>query len=151
MTIADQLRSLLSLVQPAHMPTAEELRAQLEPRARDVSTAGAWLVAPVWAYGVSGADDVFVELEPEGDIPGIRLWNDSRGWGAYAEISVRRGSLKDLEAVVGASREMPRRGPMFATAFADPTIAGHRVPITIQHQNGAIRIVTLQFDNLAKS
>jgi hypothetical protein len=150
MTIADQLHGLLSLVQPAHMPAVEELRAHLEPRARDVSTAGPCLVAPVWAYGVSGADDVFIELEPEGDITGIRLWNDSRGWGARAEISVRRGTLEDLEAVVGASREMPRRGPQFATAFADPTIAGHRVPITIQHQNGAIRSITLQFDNLAK-
>lgn len=133
------------------MPTAAELRAYLEPAARDVSTAGPWLVAPVWAYGVNGADDVFVELGSEADIPGIRLWNDSRGWGTYAEISVRRGTLKELEAVIGASREMPRRGPQFATAFADPTLAGHRVPITIQHQNGAIRSITLQFDNLAKS
>ena len=147
MTLAEHLQSLLALVRPTHMPAVQELRAQLEPRATDMSAAGPYLVTPVWAYGVGGAEDVFVELEPDGDVPGIRLWSDSRGWGSCAEISVRRGTLRDIEAVIGPSRELPRRGPQFATAFADPTIAGHRVPITIQHQNGAVRSITLRFDN----
>ena len=143
-TLGEHLRDLLALVTATHVPNADELRAHLEPRATDVSRAGPWLLAPVWAYSVGGADDAFVELDPDGDVPGIHVWNDSRGWGTYAEITVRRGTLRDIEAVVGPSREMPRRGPLFAIAFADPTIAGRRVPITIQHQNGAVRSVLVQ-------
>jgi hypothetical protein len=151
MMLTDHLRALLSLVQATHMPTADEIRAALETRARDISEAGPFLVAPVWAYAVGGAEDIFVELEPEGDVPGMRLWNDSRGWGSYAEISVRRGTLRDVHEVIGQTSDTPRRGPLFATAFGEPTVAGHRVPITIQHQDGAVRIVSLQFDNLTKS
>ncbi|MGZ3454055.1 MAG: hypothetical protein ACXVEF_30895 [Polyangiales bacterium] len=148
-TLAEQLRELLSLVQPQRVPDAEALLEGLRPRARSVTLAGPQLVTPPWAYCVGGADDVFVELADEGDVVGVRLWNDARGFGARAELSVVRGTLADVEAAVGPTRVPPQQPGAFSTAFADPTIQGHRVPIRVFHQRGSVRIVTIVFDAIA--
>jgi len=49
-----------------------------------------------------------VHLTMQGDIAFLKIWEDSRGWGAYTDVSVTNGSLTDLEAVVGPTRPMPR-------------------------------------------
>jgi hypothetical protein len=49
-----------------------------------------------------------IVLTLRGDVPSMTLWEDSRGWGAYAVLAVTTGSLTDLESVVGPTQMVPR-------------------------------------------
>ena len=87
-TLAALLADLLDQAN-AGPPTAVQLRARYEGNAKRVSTAGPNLEHPSWTTSVNGADDVFIELD--GDVVGMQLHEDSRGWGAYADLAVARG------------------------------------------------------------
>lgn len=144
--LQDELRALLDLARTAP-PTAAELRAHYAPRAREIRLAGPNLEYPAWADGVRSADDIYIELGD--DIIGVHLWDDSRGWGAYAELAVARGTVGDVEAVVGALREPPRAPGNFGegtVVAATPEIAGHRVRVFARHVDGAVKRVTVHFE-----
>lgn len=49
-----------------------------------------------------------IVLTLRGDVAAMTIWEDSRGWGAYAALAVTKGSLADLESVVGATKAVPR-------------------------------------------
>ena len=144
MILGDELRALLELATTA-LPTARSLRAYFEPRARAITTAGPDPINPPWAKVVSGAADVFVELE--GDLLGARLWDDSRGWGTYVELAVARGTLAELEAVTGPLAAPPRMadGGGLAMAAAYLERAGHQLRVFARHAGGAVKSVTIHF------
>lgn len=104
-TLQQLLADLLGTA-TAGPPTAESLRDRFLPQAKRVTTAGPNLTPAAWARRVSGAGDVFLDLD--GDVAGLQLWEDSRGWGAYAEVAVTKGTLADVEAVAGPTQPMPR-------------------------------------------
>jgi len=111
-TTIEVLTVLLDLVGDAP-PTAAQIEQRLAgfATARDVS--GPNLDHPAWASLVNGADDVYLTME--GDVAGVQVYEDSRGWGAYAEVSVVRGTMADVESVVGVTSEMPRRPDDFSS------------------------------------
>jgi hypothetical protein len=55
---------------------------------------------------VSRPNDIVLALR--GDVASMTIWEDTRGWGAYAELVVTAGTLADLETVVGPTTPMPR-------------------------------------------
>lgn len=105
MTAAALIAELLEMSK-AGMPTAVQLRQRLEPRATSVKLSGKNLDIPTWARTTAGADDVFMEMA--GDVIGVRLEEDSRGWGAYAELFVKPTPLAAIEKVTGATKFVPR-------------------------------------------
>jgi hypothetical protein len=77
-------------------------------------TAGPQLSRPAWAKRVTGGGDVFLELD--GDLSGLQLWEDSRGWGPDAELAVARGRRGDRR------RHQPRApGAFERAAWRRPT------------------------------
>jgi hypothetical protein len=88
------------------MPTAVQLRQRLEPRATSLKKSGPNLYIPTWGRTTAGRDDVFMEMA--GDVIGIRLEEDSRGWGAYAELFVKDTTLAEVEKVTGKTKFVPR-------------------------------------------
>jgi hypothetical protein len=145
------LRALLAdLLDQANAgpPTAAQLRARYEGSAKRVSTAGPNLDHPSWTTSVNGADDVFIDLD--GDIAGMQLHEDSRGWGAYADLAVVRGTLADAEAVIGQTRSVARNPDDFKSG---PTVAsyvergGHtiRVFLELDDARTGVRHVKLHF------
>jgi len=105
MTAAALIAELLEMSK-AGMPTAAELRQRLEPRSASLKLSGPNLDIPKWAQSTSGADDVFMEMA--GEVIGVRLEEDSRGWGAYAELFVKPTPLADIEKVTGKTKFVPR-------------------------------------------
>ncbi len=101
-------------------PTADALRARYEGSAKAVSIAGPNLDHPAWARSVHGKDDVFLELG--GEVTGMQLHEDSRGWGAYVNLAIAAGTLADVEAVVGSTRGVPRNPDDFSSG---PTVAAY--------------------------
>ena len=89
------------------MPTAKALIGRYSPRAKASMKAGPNLDHPKWASTITGADDVFLDLE--GELAGLQFYEDSRGWGAYAVLAVAKGTLAEAEAVVGKTTFVPRR------------------------------------------
>lgn len=146
-TLAALLADLLDQAN-AGPPTAAQLRARYEGRAKRVSTAGPNLDHPTWASSVNGAADVFLDLE--GDVVGMQLHEDSRGWGAYADLAVTHGTLADAEAVIGSSRAVPRNPDDFSSG---PTVAsyvergGHtiRVFVELDDARTGVRHVKIHF------
>ncbi len=105
LTAASLIAELLEMAD-AGMPTSLQTKDRLAARATATKTSGANLEIPAWARSTSGADDVFMELS--GDVIGVHLSEDSRGWGAYAELFVANTTLAQVEAVTGATRFVPR-------------------------------------------
>lgn len=99
------ITELLEMSKPG-MPSAIELRKRLEPRATSVKLSGPNLDIPKWARSTAGADDVFMEMA--GDVIGVHLEEDSRGWGAYAELFTKPIALADVEKVTGKTKFVPR-------------------------------------------
>jgi len=56
-----------------------------------------------------------LRLGMQGDVAGMAIWEDGRGWGAYAELAVAKGSLADLESVVGPTKASPRNPDDFSS------------------------------------
>jgi hypothetical protein len=77
----------------------------LAPRASQRAPSSESLSTPAWASSARG-NEVFLTMS--GDIAGVAVWDDSRGWGTYAEIAVARGTLAEIVAVVGAMQPVPR-------------------------------------------
>jgi uncharacterized protein YjbI with pentapeptide repeats len=142
--VAAELRALLALVRE-RPPTAEELRAHARRRSGRVTVAGPGLVRPAWASAVGNEADLFVELEPAHGVVGIRVSEDRRGIGTNVELVARRGTLADIEAVVGPTRAMPRMEPKVEHAFADPVVEGHRIVVETAHATGEVERVTVRF------
>jgi hypothetical protein len=83
-----------------------------------VTTAGPYLEKPSWADTVSSGKDVYLTLE--GDVRGMYLHEDPRGWGAYATLYVASGSLSEIEAALGSASPVPRNPGDF---HSGPTVA----------------------------
>lgn len=150
MTVADEIRALLDQIKPGHMPGPAALRTYLETRSTKLTTAGPNLKPPAWAVGVAGGSDLFAELAEADDAMGIRMWPDTRGPGAFVELTLRHGTLAEVEAVTGPTDDMPRRYPALSSAFAMPTIHEFPVSIWIEHAAGQVKIVRIGFDDLSK-
>ncbi len=132
-TTATSLIAELLEMSKADMPTAVQLRERLAPRATSVKTSGKNLNIPKWARSTSGANDVFMEMT--GDVIGVRLEEDSRGWGAYAELFVQNTSLAAVEKVTGTTKLVPRNPDDFhsgETRAAYVDRGGHHVRIFVE-------------------
>jgi hypothetical protein len=119
------------IAQKDKKPTAQSLGARYEPRATPVRLAASDPNRPWWASSGDYADDVFIELN--GDLAGIRLSDDSRGWFTSAEIRVLNGTLADVEAVIGPTRSrMPDPhdfvGPLHFGTLGLDAFRGKRPP-----------------------
>jgi hypothetical protein len=95
------------------MPSAVQLHGRLEKRATSDRRSGPNLDIPKWARSTAGADDIFMEMA--GDVIGVRLEEDSRGWGAYAELFVKPTPLADIEKVTGQTKFVPRNPDDFTS------------------------------------
>lgn len=111
-------------------PTARALIDHFSPRAKKVTVAGPQLTRAPWARRVGGAEDTFLDLD--GDLAGLQVWDDSRGWGAYVEVAVRKGTLADVEAVAGATNPMPRAPGAFNS--------GDKVAVYVNRGGRTIRV-----------
>ena len=144
MTLQDELRALIAMA--GSSPKAADLRAYFAPRARAITVAGPNLETPPWADAVGGAEDLFIELG--GDIVGVRLYDDRRGWGTYVQMAVASGTTADVEAVTGPLSSPPRApedfGPL-STVAAYVETGGRTVRVFAKHQDGAVRLVTVHF------
>lgn len=145
MTVSEVVIALLASI-GRKLPKAAEVVAALAPRALSVSDD-----RPEWASEEHG-EDVFLELA--GDVHGVAIWNDSRGWGAYAKVYVARGSLEELAAAVAGAGVGPFGPPLPAlpddvsgvtTVASYPTLKGHGVRIFVDHRGGDVKHVTVHF------
>jgi hypothetical protein len=102
MTLRAVLADLIG--QEDKRPTAQSLRDRYGLRATSITIADEQLDAPAWAKQVTAAD---IFLETTGELAGIQLSDDSRGWFSTADIAVVRGTLADIEAVTGPTEPMP--------------------------------------------
>ena len=105
MKLADTVAALLSLASNTP-PTAVEIEQRFRGQATARATAGENLDPPTWTSLVNGPDDVYLTLD--GHVAGVQVWEDPRGWGAYAELAVLNGTLAEVESVVGPMAPMPR-------------------------------------------
>jgi hypothetical protein len=129
--LLDLLAELLELAS-AGPPSAAEIAEYLRGRASSRTVAGPNLSHPAWGREVGGAADVYLSLE--GDVEGVHLHEDTRGWGAYANLAVRRGSLADVESVVGPTDWMPRN--------PDDFTSGERVAAYVDRSGWTVRVFT---------
>ncbi|MDB4937987.1 MAG: hypothetical protein JWP87_4959, partial [Labilithrix sp.] len=144
-----EIRGVLYQAYP-RVPTAEDLRAYFETRkVRSIWVAGPNLQRAPWAKAVSGAADVFVELET-GGLVGARLWDDSRGLGAWAELVLQGCTLKNVkDALLTHGNElqpMPRQAGAPACMIARPVVNGRKVMLVIEHDGDAVPRVLVSFD-----
>ena len=131
------------------MPTAVELRKRIESRATSVKRAGPNLDHPPWARTIAGADDVFMEMA--GDVIGVRLEEDSRGWGAYAELFVKPTPLADIEKVTGKTKFVPRDPDDFTSgetrsAYVDRGEHDVRIFVELTKDGKAVQRVLIHFE-----
>jgi len=112
MTLVELLMILLDLAQHGP-PSAIEIEARLAALATAREVAGPNLDHPDWAHSVNGGNDVYLSMA--GDVAGVQAHEDSRGWGAYAEVAVRRGTLADVESIVGPLSEIARNPDDFSS------------------------------------
>jgi hypothetical protein len=113
-------------------PSAAQLDEHLRGRATSRTIAGPNLAMPAWAHEVGGAADVYLALD--GDLAGVHVHEDPRGWGAYATLSVRQGSLADVESVVGPTDWMARN--------PDDFTSGERVAAYVERSGWTVRVFT---------
>ncbi|MEJ7600071.1 MAG: hypothetical protein WKG01_19340 [Kofleriaceae bacterium] len=146
MTLAEELRNLLAQAE-GKWPTATELRTYLEPRAKAIAVAGEKLEHPAWANSVSGRHDMFLTLDD--DVTGIQLYDDSRGWGAYAVLAVANGTLDEVESIVGETSWVPRNpggGGAHDTVAAYPKIDDRTVRVFVHHLARRVSRVIVHFE-----
>lgn len=92
-----------------------------------------------------------VVLLLQGDVAALTIWEDSRGWGAYAVLAVTAGSLVELESVVGATKFVPRNPDDFhsgETRAAYVTKAGKTIRVFAELDKvdaRQVRRVTIHF------
>lgn len=137
MKLVDVLADLLNQANDGP-PTAEMLEAHLAPRATEVTRAGPHHNKPSWATTVGSANDVYVTLG--GDVLGVYLHEDPRGWGAYATLHLGRGTLAEVEALLGEGSVAPRRPDDFysgqSTTFYLPR-GGKTVRVFVELQRSS--------------
>lgn len=139
------IKELLELGRAA-APTAEQLRAHFS-RDRTIAFAGPDLAMPSWAWSVGSADEAFIDIG--GDVIGVQISDDPRGWGASAELAVARGTLADVEAITGPLESMPRASGDFRpeeSVMAFVAVGEHRYPVTVEHEGGAVKRVEVHFE-----
>lgn len=144
-TLAALLRQVFSLLRPEGGPSAADVRAVLEP-GRKVTVAGPDLQTPPWALAVGSADDVFIELEADHEVEGVRVWNEKRWSATNLELSVRRATLADVEAVVGKTSVSPRTSSQFERAYVLSPIAGRNIAFSVLHNAGTVSAITFSLD-----
>lgn len=144
--LSDELRGLFDKVTDGAVPAAPDLHAYFAGRGLAITPAGPNLERPGWATTVA-PEDSFVEIG--GAVAGIRFGDDPRGYGAYAEVVVTTGTLQEVEAVTGPLAAMPPRSSRYEARFVRVEVRGHRLPVYVVHQEGAVRAVTVQFDRNA--
>ena len=142
--LSNELRGLFAQVADTRVPAAAELHAYFEARGLSINPAGPNLERPPWSTIVA-PEDSFVEIGG-GSVAGIRFGDDPRGYGAYAEIVVTTGTLQEVEAVTGPLAPMVSRMTRYEALFARAVIHGHRIPVHVVHDNGAVKTVTVEFD-----
>lgn len=145
--LTDLLRELLDLVTEGP-PSAAALDARLRGRATARSVAGPNLQHPPWGREVGGADDVYLGLG--GDVFGVHLHEDPRGWGAYANLAVANGTLAEVESVVGPTDWMARNPDDFTSgervaAYVDRAGWTVRVFTELASDRQAVRFITLSY------
>lgn len=131
------------------MPTAVDLRKRLEPRATSVKRSGPDLYIPTWGRTTAGGDDLFMEMA--GDVIGIRLEEDSRGWGAYAELFVKNIPLADIEKVIGKTKFVPRNPDDFTSgetraAYVDRNGKNVRIFVELTKDGKGVQRVLMHFE-----
>jgi hypothetical protein len=129
-------------------PPAKALIALLSPRATAITHGNENLTYPSWAKGTRGSGDTYLTFA--GDIAGIALYDDSRGWGAYAEIAVAQGTRAELEALLGTMRDVPPnpggRSPPTISAYVERGGKTVRVFVELDRADRTrVRRVTLHF------
>jgi hypothetical protein len=129
--LTDLLRELLDLTNQGP-PSAAQLADHLRDRATARSVAGPNFDHPGWAREVGGAADTYLSFD--GDVAGVHLHEDPRGWGAYANLSLRRGSLAEVESVVGPTDWMARN--------PDDFTSGERVAAYVDRAGWTVRVFT---------
>jgi hypothetical protein len=144
--LSDELRGVFDQVTDARVPEAADLHAYFQGRGLSIKPAGPNLERPAWATIVA-PEDAFVEIG--GAVVGIRFGDDPRGYGAYVEIVVSAGTLQDVEAVTGPLSTTPPRSARHESLFVRAVIRGHRIPVYVVHDKGAVKMVTVQFDRNA--
>lgn len=148
LTLSAALTTLLDLA-GATSPTAQTVESAFTVHATKRETGNANLTSPAWAAGTHGKKDVFLSLA--GDLAGLAIWEDDRGWGTYAELAVNRGTLAEVEAVVGATQWVPRSPDDFTSgekvsAYVDRGGKTVRVFIELDTQDRTqVRRVTIHF------
>jgi hypothetical protein len=142
--LSDELRSLFDQVTDARIPAAAELHEYFQARGLSIKPAGPNLERPPWSTIVA-PEDSFVEIGGD-SVAGIRFGDDPRGYGAYAEIVVTTGTLAEVEAVTGPLSSMVSRMTRHEALFARAVIHGHRIPVHVVHDQGAVKTVTVQFE-----
>jgi hypothetical protein len=131
MTLAEVLAQLLDLVGTTS-PSAADIEDHFSAMSTALQLAGPNFERPPWATSVSGKSDVYLSLA--GDVRGIHIWEDSRGWGAYASVVVSRGTLADVESVVGPTRPMPRA--------PDDFHSGEKAAAYVEREGKTVRVFT---------
>lgn len=134
------LRELLDLARSTWPVTADHVIDHLRPRAKTVTKSNANLEHPPWATSVSSPNDTFLELG--GELAGAALPVDDRGHGQYVYLYVPKGTLADVEAVVGPLTKSPRLhwdSPQVSLAY--PEIGGHRLRVLVEEARGGRGLV----------
>lgn len=139
---AELVRELLHLTPP---PNAARLGKHLALSATHVSVPGPNLDHPDWATETSSG---YTFLTLTGDIRGVTIWDDPRGWGTYAKIYVATAALADIERVIGATKPTPRapgdtRSGDKVAAY--PKIDGRAFRVFVEHRNGAVASILIDF------
>jgi hypothetical protein len=145
--LSDLLAELLDLARSGP-PSAAQIEEHLRGRATSRTVAGPNLSHPAWGREVGGAADVYLSLD--GDVEGVHLHEDPRGWGAYANLAVRRGSLAEVESVVGPTDWMPRNPDDFSSgergaAYVDRSGWTVRVFTELGDDRQRVRRITLSY------
>ena len=136
MTLAELIAELLDIVHEGP-PSAVAIEERLAGRATARNAA---------------ADGVYLALG--GDVTGVHVREDSRGWGAYADLVVRDGTLADIESVVGPTSPMPRNPDDFTSgervaAYVDRSGWTVRVFIELARDAQQVRHVTISYPSRA--
>ena len=139
MTLAELLEGLLDLVREGP-PSAAQVEEHLRAAATERTVAGPNHDHPAWLSLVGDASDVYLTLS--GDVAGVRVHEDPRGWGAYADVVVHAGTLADVESVVGPTEAMARNPDDFSS--------GERAAAYVWRNGWTVRVFTeLAADRIA--
>lgn len=147
MSVASLVAELLDAANTGP-PPAKALIALLSGRATAIAHGNDQLTYPAWAKGTHGPGDTYLTFG--GEIEGVALHDDPRGWGAYAEISVAQGTRADLEALLGTMRDVPPnpggRSPPTVSAYVERGGKTVRVFVELdRHDRTRVRRVTMHF------